>query len=249
MAKEECKGFYYSKIDVAYNCYRKYYLQFIEKVPIDFPGSADLEFGTAMHAALQGYLEGNDGLKIFKLYWDSIGEQKLMYGRFNWQQLKDTGEKQLERFVRLHMKHFEPYKLEERLYGTIGGEHFEGTADFIGNYKGVPSIVDWKTSRDKYPASKLQVSEQMYGYAHLAKQCLDYDVKQLVYMVFVKWDGSIQKPMVLELTKEKLESMIANIEIMINDLKTRTEWPANRNSCLKGQYKCDMFRICYGDNK
>src|SRR5690606_27931423 len=129
---------------------------------------------------------GEDGEETFSLYWNSYQDADLRYTRFKFDDLNDIGLKLIARFARLHAKHFTPFKMEERLFGKIGEFDIEGTPDFLGDFKGVPSIVDFKTSSKKYHKSRIISDEQMMLYAALSNQCLQYLPKQRIYYVFVK---------------------------------------------------------------
>ena len=240
----------YSMISTAYKCHRMYKLQHIDKIREEGPGSSALEFGTAMHTALQASLEGANSLDVFNLYWNLVKDKDVKYFRHNWQMLADMAETFLARFERLHAKHFEIERpMEQRLYGTLNGFKVEGTPDFVGKYKGIPSILDFKTSAIAYTKDRIVCNEQMHMYAHLAKQQLDYKPKQIVYIVFAKDSTRIQTQ-VRELKTEEHKGMLDNITKMCEDIKQRTVWPMNRNSCLaKGVYRCSFWDHCYGDNK
>ncbi len=240
-------GTSYSAISTAYMCYRKYKFSFLDKVPQ--PETPALLFGTALHAGIQATLEGDDGQSVFSIFWNTVKGKEFDYGRYDWDYLKNAAEVQLEKFRRLHAKKFKIKQMEQRLYGTVTGPdgrdyQVEGTPDFVGEYDGVPSIVDFKTSGYTYPKEKLTVNEQMPLYAHLAKQSLGYEVQQLVYYVFVKSDNRIQV-LKTQLTPDDLANRLENIGAMCQDLTSRQSFPANRNGCLMGTYKCAYWDMCY----
>lgn len=239
-------AYYYSKLSVASECARKYKFQFIDKIAVPGAKSADIEFGQAMHLGLDAYLNGENGSLTFKVYWDSMRDSPMQYTRFKWHELYSIGMKLLSRFEARHLPHLKVAHNEQRLHGKIGQYAFEGTPDFIGTYKGVPTILDFKTSKDAYPVDKILVEEQLYGYAHLAKQILGFDATQIGYMVFCKTEARIQTSSKIDLTQHKLDDMISNIEIQIKELEARKEYPANRKSCLKGAFKCAYWNHCYG---
>lgn len=239
-------GFWFSKLSTGAECLRKYKLQHIDKIQAGEKG-IDAECGTAMHLALNDILEGGDGEAIFLTYWNAVKGQEMQKFSYDWEALKMCAEKWLAKFKRLHAKHFEPVKMEERLFSTIGGHSFEGTADFIGMYKGVPSIVDFKTSGSRYDKRKIIADEQMPGYAKLAQDCLGFEAKQVVYYVFVKDrnDPSIQV-VTKELTQEVLSSTIMNMREVMDDLASRKTFPRNTRSCVRGPIICPYFEHCFG---
>lgn len=238
----------YSAISTYYACPRKYKLEYIDKISIPGLESGDLHFGSAMHAGLQSSLEGNEGTPVFNIYWDSIKNKDIVYSRFNWVGLQHLGRVFIQRFERLHKKHFEAVSIEERLYGQVSTHKMEGTPDVIGKYKGTPSVIDFKTSKDAYRKEKILVNEQMPIYAHLAKQQLAYEVKQLVYYVFVKSEERVQV-VLLPLTKEFMDAMLDNVKRICDEMQSRQHFPMNRNSCVMGSYLCPYFNVCYKQTK
>lgn len=241
-------GYFYSKISVAYDCLRKYKYQYVDVVEPDAARSGDLEFGTAMHTGLNAYLTGSDGAKVFSIYWDSVKDQGLEYGRFKHEALAAKGDLMLKRFAKSHLKRFEPKVLEERMYAEIDGIALEGTGDVIGLFDGVPSVVDFKTSKSPYDKNLIISNPQMYIYAKLAQVTLGYDVKQIVYMVFCKQEERIQT-LTFDLTKEKLDSMMGSVITMCNRLETEKEFPMNHTACVKGSFICPYWKVCYGEDK
>lgn len=237
--------FRYSAIDTAHKCLTKYKLQYLDGVQSGGAPSIDLEFGTALHASLNACLEGDDGVAIFNMYWDTLKDKQMVQSRFDWASLASLGEVFVGRFKKLHAPHFKPTLMEQKLVGDIGGYAIEGTPDFVGEYKGVMSVVDFKTSNQAYHREKAIVNEQMPIYAHLAKQVLGVEAKQLVYIVFIKPERRIQV-IVQELHKNLFDAAIRNAILMCADLKQRKEFPKNPNSCMMGAYKCGFFAKCHG---
>lgn len=205
----------------------------------------DAEFGTAMHSGVQASLEGDDGIQVFDTYWQSLREKEMVQSKFNWEQLADMGPKFLTRFDRLHKKDFEVLHMEKDLAGELGGFPLTGTPDLLGSYKGIPSIVDFKTSNWEYVKEKIIVNEQMPIYHHLAQQQLGYVAQQMVYKVFVKSQLRIQT-LVLPIEKQTYDNAIRNVLMMCADLQKREQFPRNPNSCMMGTYKCSYFNRCHG---
>lgn len=238
-------------VSTAYACSKMYKLQYIDKAESDEKGSSALEFGTCIHMGLQASLEGEPGLDSFRAYWDSIKDKDLTYYYpFDWEKLYDLGELFLTRFDKLHAKHLQiVHPMEVRLFGKLPeGYLIEGTPDFIGKYKGVDSIVDFKTSKDLYTADKLIVDEQMYIYNYLARTQLGFQPVQHVYIVFGKKDERIQV-LIHQPSDEELGKAIDNVERMCKELEQREKdnnFPMNKKSCLIGTYRCKYWSNCHG---
>lgn len=225
--------FRYSAINSAYQCLKRYELEYVLGIKSNQPESIDLQFGTAMHLALNSSFEDIDPIMQFKDYWQSIGGLAS-------HDLVDTAEILLTRWERLHKKKYKLFKAEERIGITLYGHRIEGTPDFVGEYEGVPSIIDFKTSRMAYDKKKIEVNEQMPLYAHMAKEVWGYEAQQLVYVVFCKQEKRIQ---VLKktITKESQADALDNLALMMDDLSTRSQFPKNRNSCGY----CPYYNKCY----
>lgn len=175
--------------------------------------SSALHFGTALHLAINQILEGEDGLESFMMYWDSLKDKDMIYYRHGWQELRGLAtEKFLPNFIRLHSKKFSNFKQEETLTMPFLGEHtFQGTYDFCGDYEGVLTLTDWKTTTNDYKFSKLEKNPQLYMYSKLYQHKYGVLPKQIMYKTFVKTKGSIQT-LKLELTEEHLNSIVRNVE-------------------------------------
>lgn len=237
--------FRYSAIDTAYRCLKRYQRQYLLQEKVAGLDSADTLFGTAMHMGLQAYLEGENGLQSFGLFWDSIKGTDIIYSRLDWARLKDCGETLLARFDRLHKARFEPFAMETTLKGIIGGYAVEGTPDFIGKYEGVPSVLDFKTSNYAYNKEKIITNEQMPIYAELARQALKYEAEQVVYYVFCKGEMRIQVQQ-HKITPEWLQTRLENVALMCAELRERKQFPMNPNNCMMGTFRCPYFDKCHG---
>lgn len=235
----------YSKITDAYKCLRLFKLKHIDGIQEDIR-SADMEFGTVKHSVFENIFKPDDVLgevdpvDDFKNRWSKAKLKKLEYGRFDHAQLEKIGEKLIERFVKTHKKHFKPYKVEELLLHKFDDIEFKGKPDFVGWYKDIPCVVDFKTAQRAYDKKRIQVDEQMFLYAKLVKLLFDFDVKQIVYVVFCKAEERIQV-ITLDIDDNHINKMVDNVIKMAQDLKTRTYFPMNRTHCEK----CPMFERCY----
>lgn len=243
-------SFRYSTISDAYKCFKYYELKHVLGLKDGSDKNADLKFGTALHLAIQDMFEGGNGLDVFNIFWNAEEKNGLVYGRLPHGVLNDIGNTLLERFNRLHLKHFNMAYIEKKMQASLGPYKLTGTVDFIGEYKGVKSIVDWKTGGYPYEKEKLIINEQMYGYNAMARESLGYEAQQHVYVVFVK---NPKEPRIQVLTKEislsNINTMLDNVKSMCDEVSNRTNFPMNRNSCMMGKYKCSFFNKCYNDEQ
>lgn len=243
-------SFWFSKLSDALTCPQKYKLKYIDEIPPDEVPSGDMHFGTALHTALHSEFEDDTGLLTFHMYWDSINPDKCEWGRFKYDDLRYQGEILINKFIKNHKKHFKPLYMEQRLFGKIGKHKFEGTPDFIGEYKGNLTLVDWKTSGYRYDKDKIYNAEQLMGYVYLAQKEYGIKIDQIMYLTFVKGTvPSVQNPIILKLTDDMLNNTIKNIESIIEDLTARQFFPKNSRSCSFGKVKCPYFERCWKNDK
>lgn len=241
-------SFWYSKIQSYNQCPRKFKLQYVDEEPLVVPKTAAMEFGTAMHLGIQAALEGEDPIMTFGIYWDAVKGDNLEYEGFSWERHRETGSLLLDRFMARHLKLLKPIVVEARQYGTIGNHEFEGTPDFYGDYKGVRSIVDFKTAMYPYIKEKAAIADQLMGYAHLLQQN-EYPLpKQIVYIVFVKREPRIQT-ITFPLTKPLLSQIIGNMNSQINRILSDKEYPMNLNACPMYKSACVCASKLYADFK
>lgn len=237
--------YWYSKLKDFDRCPRYFKLKHIDEVPIVEEKSADLAFGTAMHAAINHHLVlGDAGLPVFNHCWEVAKAEGLVYGRYKHHELQVIAKTLLERFERLHSKHFKPWLMEERLYSQE--VPLEGTPDFVGEYKDTPSVVDFKTSGQRYHKLRATSDDQLPLYAWLAKNTKALDVKQVVYVVFIKdlTNPSIQvieSPLSAVGMKLAADNVFAKMRAC-----EQKEHAQNRGACIMGQRLCPYFETCHG---
>lgn len=240
----------YSTVSDFHKCPAYYKHKHIDGLSDGIEKSADVAFGSAVHLGVQDLLEGSDGFEVFDMFWD-MADKSLEYTRLSHADLKKMGRIFLEIFRDEQMKHFKPFKLEEKIIGIVGQHAFSGTVDFIGEYRGVPSIVDWKTSAMPYDAYKIIYNEQTYGYAHLVLSSGLYKPVQALYGVFIKdpKNPRFQVPKPAPLTKEKLDSVLANLGTVCDTITGTKVFYKNPTMCKVGQRVCPFWGSCYGEKK
>jgi hypothetical protein len=235
-----------SKLEAFRKCFYYGKLKHIDQVLSEEAG-LDTEFGQAMHLGINDILLGGNGQDIFDMYFASAKGKPLKRYKYGWEALNEMAPVFFRKFVKLHAKKFRPFLMEDRLFGTLDDELLEGTPDFLGHYEEIPSIVDFKTSAQKYLKEALEAHHQPPFYAYLSQQQYDFTPEQKVLYVFVKDrnDPSIQ---VLKdtLTSTKVSSTMVNVKAEIRLYKDRSEYPKNYSACVKGPIVCSAFHLCHG---
>lgn len=239
--------FWYSKLKDFDRCPRYYKLKHIDGVPVPEEKSADLSFGTAIHAALNYHLEtGESGVSVFERFWDLAAAEGLEYGRYKHAELHAIADILLQRFERLHSKHFKPHMMEERLYHR----GLEGTPDFVGEYKGVKSVVDFKTSAQRYHPLRIRSDDQLPLYAWLAREApgerCGYHAEQIVYVVLIK---DLKAPSIQVLTAPMSEQLALKAASLAGDKCDdilASNFTPNSSSCIVGTRVCPYWEHCHG---
>lgn len=247
------RSYNYSALSTAQKCPQLYKYKYIDKLPESGAESGDIHFGTAMHVGVESILTGeSDGLFEFDAYWKSVKEKQLKFTRFGYEDLYDQGIRLLTRFKRLYVKKFEVVQMEQTLTGTLEGVGIYGTPDFIGSYEGKPSIVDFKTAKSRYVRERIISSEQLYLYAHLAKQSLNYQAEQVVYFQFIKGTEPGISVLRYEITPSIYEESLSNIARQLHHwqgVKDTDQFIRNKSSCVMGDISCPFFDKCYPNSR
>lgn len=244
------KSFSYSALTTAYKCNQLYKYLFIDKLDPKKPKSGDMAFGTAIHLGVEAILtQGVDSVGLFDLYWNIEKTRGNRYGRYTWENLREQGHVFLTRFERLHAKKFVVMEMEQRLYGSLSDIKIEGTPDFIGDYQGKKTIVDFKTSGTRYSKSKGRTSEQLFLYAELARQNYGFLAEQILYVVFIKGTNPSIQFVSERVTETKINLVKANVALQAQELTTKidtSKFTRNYANCIYGETKCDFFEVCHG---
>ena len=215
----------HSQIEQYLQCHRKYYLSHVLGQTEERTSSA-LAFGSAMHSALQAFIEGGDPFVAFSLYWDSVQGQNLEYDHnYDWETLNRIAlDSFLPKFLKGPAMKLRNAESEMTLTAPILGEHtLQGTIDWIGEYDGEFTLGDWKTSKSRYHESKIYKSLQMYIYAYLYLKNFGRLPDYLRYTVFVKTDRGLQNNLSIKLTNELVMHRMGIVEEIVKDIVRRVE--------------------------
>lgn len=235
--------FRYSMINTAHFCLKKADLQYIQGIKTDLPDNPNLAFGSAIHASIEAHFSNGDAAKTFRMFWSSLDARTFDWtqSRFGYDELGVIGDTLIRKWLKSHAEHYKALHVEHQMQFEVNGFKVSGKPDFIGYYKDKLSLVDWKTSAYNYDKRKALVDGQTWIYVEGAKQTLGLDIEQVVYSPFVKNGASVQNPIVVPVTQEKLKSMLDNATLVMRDLSTREEFPRNEQNCLR----CEYFGVCY----
>lgn len=234
----------YSAFSSAVKCLQHFKYCYIDGIDAGSLRSGDLVFGSALHSATNSAIcSSEDASSVFMIYWDSIQSQLIEYGRFQHEELKELGLNFISKFERSHKKHYEVKSAEVRMYAEYRGIKLEGTADFIGLYKGKKSLRDFKTSGYNYDKDKDKVALQLYLYSYLSIQNLAFTPDTLGYTVFNKGMGSIQD-LTWDFSEKDMYKALDNMYDYCKLISDKDIFPKNYNNCLYPR-KCEYFDKCH----
>ena len=117
--------------------------------------------------------------------------------------------------------------------------------DCLARYKGKLSLVDFKTSSQRYPDGKVEASDQLRLYAYLAQKNLNVKIEQLVYVVFIKTKEPSIQVLAQDLNQEELALRIANIDAQCQQIQGAVEVTRNHNACFNYGRRCQYFNLCH----
>ena len=241
------KGSYWpSAIKDYQTCPRLYQDKHIKGI-VPYESGLDAEFGTALHMGIEHMLKGEDGKMYFDTYWQSVKDKPLKKFKFDWRCLEFNGHVFLKKFADRYLPDIKPVFQEERIFATMNGRKLEGTPDVMGEYKGIPSVMDFKTSSVRYSDDMIECEEQMSFYAKLAIANGIYAPQQKVFFNFVKdfKEPSIRTPLIKQLTSEDLSATLDNVMSVIDQIESG-KFHKNTQSCVRGPIKCSNFQNCWG---
>lgn len=240
--------FSYSQLSTAYKCNMLFKHLYVDRLKPPGNESGDMKFGTGIHLAINTVLaKDGDPQANFDMFWD-LQKTGNDFGRFKWEELRDMAHVFISRFERLHAKKFEPFQMEERLHGRLGDIEISGTPDFIGKYNGIPSIVDFKTAGSRYNPEKATIAEQLFLYAHLARETVGFIAKQVVFIVFVKGPNPSIQSITAPISQVMLNTVVDNIKLQCEELEVKIEsgkFTKNLNGCGMGGMPCQFKERCF----
>lgn len=239
----------YSTVSQYTRCPRLYKLIQLDKKPEPGPRPAVLEFGTAMHLGVESELRGGNGEETFTIYWQSVKGLEMAYDREGWDTLLNTGQTLLNRFRRLHADRFTPKYLEEPMSALMRNMSVIGTPDFVGDFDGVPSLVDFKTTAYAYHKGRIKAGDQLPVYVELVRLAKGYQAKQKVYFQFVKGTKPQITVQVKPVDPVEQARAIDNFVLLCKRIEQETEFPQYRGACVIGRHTCQMFGECHGSLK
>lgn len=237
----------YSHLFTYFKCPKYFELKNIHNLPDGSDKNAELQFGTAMHLAIDSLFDGIDGINVFEEYWVNV--KNLEFGRLKHDDLLSLGKSLLSIFKEETMHRIKPIRREERLEVTYEDIKVGGTPDQIALFDDVLSVVDFKTSALPYDAYKIVCDAQMSLYADMTEKVHGDKPVQGVYIVLIK---DMRNPRIQIRKQPFSESFVKNhvdnFLMVCKDIEERAakgNWPKNSASCKTYAGVCPYWSKCY----
>ena len=212
--------------------------QYVDKLP---PGakSADLEFGTSIHEAIEMSFSDLSALDWFERVWHDAEKLDLIYYKYRHHDYLDMGLRFLDNFERRHKKKYSAI-WNEAEFKFAKQFSYEGTMDFYGTHDGKTCVVDFKTSEKAYDKSIIKYNPQLYVYSQAVFEKTGKFPDKIMYLVFIKSEA----PRIQTLELEINQKMIDDVFINLNMIQESSCSPVYKNfhACNYCNYKGE----CYG---
>jgi hypothetical protein len=176
----------YTQISQYLRCPRAYRYKYLDGWR-EKDSRAALIFGRCFEKALSAFLCNEDASAVLFKEWGNYRESDLDFGKGDdWERMLRQGVKLLERFAQDDRVRVSQPKqdLQAKLIRTLpNGDDFVAYLDGIGDLDGNRCILEWKTSRARYP-------EEPDGLVALDPQMICYSwmsgIQDVAMIVFVR---------------------------------------------------------------
>lgn len=219
-------------------CPRKYKL-LIEDPKRQFESSEALEYGRALHAGCEAYIQGINGTDVFNIM---LGSSPSIADK---EYHAKMGATHLYKFSEYYADKFKDPTQETILEAEIAGIQLYGTPDVICKYNGLTTIVDFKSSYKRYEKMSIYTEPQMMHYALLAREN-GIHVEQLMYLVFIKdREFTVQRPILRSITKEDISDFEIDLFQELRCIKNDSDFRKNPRACFSYGKACPFLKTCF----
>ena len=242
----------HSKIRTFEDCSMKFKYKYINHYYAS-KKSANLEFGKAVHKALEKlFMEEIDPVKTFVDIWSKFEDIELEYSRYdNFEKLMKSGRILMQDFMENEYEKFvETLAAENWLKFDVDEQtKFFGRGDWTGKVitpdgELVTAIVDFKTSGRKYDDTKVNFNDQLTAYYHARKR-FSFDIDKVAYLVFIKTKEPKIQWLFADRTEEQEKEYLEKIR---EDYRQIMEGKFYREYGMSCKW-CDYAPLCLGDKK
>lgn len=172
----------FSKLDCFNNCRRRFFFQYVQKIPTP-PPNKFMQDGLRFHSMAENFHKNINIKELLRQGADVYLENfKLKTGKTvdNWFDAFIDHEK--ERYKVLldanYPERFLPVFVEEKLIGEVAGVPFIGYVDRVDQYASDEyGVLDYKPSAPRSESALAKIRRQQVLYAELVKDIHDIEIK------------------------------------------------------------------------
>lgn len=221
----------YSKISRYQRCPRNYYFHYIEKIKAPFQDTPTFEKGRYIHHIIEHY----PNLPRFEFKFQECADLKDTYLKYIKDFIQNNKKMNMllsDKMLRLREKTFfidNNFKEVESKDEAL----FEGTIDYIGEYKDSIILVDWKTGQSQKYASLDQL--KFYSIYIFNKFPDINNIK--ISLFFIEQDKFISE----NIDKQQYESIKIKYVDLVNQIENDATYTKNKTAdCMN----CEFFNNC-----
>jgi len=234
----------YSRINRYLTCPEQYRLYYVENLRPRIE-SAGLVFGALIHVALaELFRSGADPVETFRREWENLKEVELRYNkRESWEDLKEKGEKLLEKFLQEEVPKIQKvFSVEKKFDLTITSLAlpFVGIVDLVAEVNGQRAIVDFKTAASDYEDHEVELSDQLTAYWAAVPEA-----KQVALCLLVKTKDPKIEWHFAERDASHLVEYLDKVRLVAEDIAAGKFYKRPGKHCGY----CDFLPVCLGDKK
>jgi CRISPR/Cas system-associated exonuclease Cas4 (RecB family) len=234
----------YSRINRYLTCPEQYRLYYLENLRPRIE-SAGLLFGALIHVSLaELFRSGVDPVETFRREWQNLQDVELRYNkRESWEDLKEKGEKLLQKFVQEEApKIQEVFGIEKKFELAISSLDlpFVGIVDLVASLKGHKTIVDFKTATSDYEDHEVALSDQLTAY-WLAEP----EASEVALCVLVKTKEPKIEWHFAGRNSDHIAEYLKKVRLIAEDIQAGKFYKRPGKHCAY----CDFLPVCLGDRK
>ncbi len=230
-----------SKLDTYESCPRKYYFQYVLKIPQE--GKTYFSLGSVVHSVVEHITRKlNEGIDVSEEealeMLDEFWQPSAYVSRAEEAQDRDAAVKMVRDFL-VHQagKDSEIVGLERDVELDIEGRKVRGKVDRIDRSGDGLEVIDYKTSKKMTTRPKLEKDFQMALYKLAVEKALDEDVEQVGH-----WYLRMDREWTIEMTEDQAEEVKQRALDLIQKIEAGEFPPCPGYTCRR----CDYERLCEG---
>ncbi len=240
----------YTQISQYLRCPRAYRYRYLDGWREKDTRAASL-FGRCFEKALAALLSREDGAAVLFQEWGTYRESNLEFGTGDdWERMLRQGVMLLERFAqedRVHIHHPKQDLQVKLIRALPNGDDFVAYIDGIGELDGRRCLLEWKTTRARYPeepAGLVTLDPQMICYSWMS------GISDVAMVVFVRKRVPEIQYLRASITEAQRQEFAQIVESTASQIEAGRFLPHSgirfpQNGCVS----CAQLGLCLGDQQ